>query len=260
MYKFISVETEGGVTTVTLNRPEVMNAIHIEMHLELQDAFDRFADNPKQVVCIVTGAGAKAFCAGSDLKSAVAAGGHPEYPKSGYAGLIKRFDCPKPFIAAVNGLALGGGFEIALACDLIIASKNASFGLPEPLVGAVALGGGLHRLPRQIGLKPALGMILTSKRIDAEEAFRLGLVNEVARQSSLMDVAARWADEILRGSPMSIFASKETVHRGLDEATLSDALENQENYSAFSAWRMSDDAIEGPRAFAEKRKPVWKGR
>lgn len=164
----ILVTQAGAITTVTLNRPAVMNAINAEMHYELQAAFDAFARDETQHVCVVTGAGDRAFCAGSDLKAAVR-DGHRDYPASGYAGLIERFDCPKPIIAAVNGLALGGGFEVALACDIIIASDTASFGLPEPLVGAVALGGGLHRLARQIGLKQAMGLILTSRRVSADE-------------------------------------------------------------------------------------------
>ena len=153
--EFITVATTDRVTTITLNRPEVMNALNPAMHVELQETFDTFAADPDQFICVVTGAGDRAFCAGSDLKAAVT-NGHRGYPKNGYAGLIERFDCPKPIIAAVNGVALGGGFEVALACDIIIASESASFGLPEPLVGAVALGGGVHRLARQIGLKQSI--------------------------------------------------------------------------------------------------------
>ncbi len=147
----ITSSVAGGVRTITLNRPEVLNAINADMHWELEEAFNAYAAAPDEHVCVVTGTG-RAFCAGTDLKAAVAEGRRP-YPPHGYAGLIERFDCPKPIIAAVNGLALGGGFELALACDVIIAAESASFGLPEPLVGAVALGGGLHRLARQIPLK-----------------------------------------------------------------------------------------------------------
>lgn len=257
--QFITVEGNGPVTIVTLNRPEVMNAINAQMHHELQAAFDAFAADAEQLVCVVTGAGDRAFCAGSDLKAAVA-DGHRDYPASGYAGLIERFDCPKPIIAAVNGLALGGGFEVALACDIIIASEGASFGLPEPLVGAVALGGGVHRLARQIGLKQAMGMILTSRRVSAAEGLRMGFVNEVVAADQLQATAARWCAEILRASPMSIRASKEAVYRGLDESGVAEAMRNQKSYPAFAAWAESDDAREGPRAFVEKRPPVWKGR
>jgi enoyl-CoA hydratase/carnithine racemase len=256
--QFITVETLDRVTKITLNRPEVMNAINSAMHHELQGAFDTFAADSEQFICVVTGAGERAFCAGSDLKVA-ARDGHRDYPKSGYAGLIERFDCYKPIIAVVNGVALGGGFEVALACDIIIASETASFGLPEPLVGAVALGGGLHRLARQIGLKQAMGMILTSKRVSAAEGLRLGFVNEVVPAADLQAATARWCAEILRASPMSIRASKETVMRGLDESGVEAAMKNQSGYPAYAAWALSEDAREGPRAFAEKRAPNWKG-
>jgi enoyl-CoA hydratase/carnithine racemase len=256
--QFITVGHADRTTTITLNRPEVMNAINAEMHHELQAAFDAFGADPDQFICVVTGAGDRAFCAGSDLKAA-SRDGHRDYPKNGYAGLIERFDCPKPIIAAVNGVALGGGFEVALACDIIIASDTASFGLPEPLVGAVALGGGLHRLARQIGLKQAMGMILTSKRVSAAEGLSLGFVNEVVPAEDLPAAAARWCTEILRASPMSIRASKETVMRGLDAGGVEIAMANQAHYPAFAAWAKSEDAKEGPRAFAEKRAPIWKG-
>ena len=256
--QFIKVETRNHVTTITLNRPEVMNAINQAMHHELQDAFDAYTADPEQRVCVVTGAGPRAFCAGSDLKEHAATGSKRIYPKSGYAGLIERWDLDKPVIAAVNGLALGGGFEVALACDLIIASESASFGLPEPLVGAVALGGGLHRLVRQIGLKPAMGLILSSRRVSAAEGLRIGFVNEVVPGDDLADAVSRWCQDILRASPMSIRASKQAAMRGQDEASVADAMRNQTTYPAWVDWQASHDAREGPRAFAEKRSPVWK--
>jgi enoyl-CoA hydratase/carnithine racemase len=257
--KYITTNTVQGVTTITLDRPEVLNAINPDMHHELEAAFNAFAADPQQHLCVVTGAG-RGFCAGSDLKQASAEGVHRAYPAHGYAGLIERFDCPKPFIAAVNGVAMGGGFELALACDLIIASETASFALPEPLVGAVALGGGLHRLARQIGLKQAMGMILTSQKVSAADGLRLGFVNEVVPAADLHAATARWCAEILRASPMSIRASKEAVMRGLDEAGVEAAMRAQARYPAFATWAASEDAREGPRAFAEKRPPVWKGR
>ena len=253
---YIEVSRLGPVTTITLSRPAVMNAINPEMHAELQVAFDDFAADPEQSVCVVTGAGDRAFCAGSDLK---VRDRHGRYPRNGYAGLIERFDLTKPVIAAVNGLALGGGFEVALACDIIIASANASFGLPEPLVGAVAIGGGLHRLARQIGLKQAMGLVLTSRRVSAEEGLRLGFVNEVTAPEDLGAATQRWCAEILRASPMSIRASKEAMMRGLSEPDVAHALARQATYPAYEAWWTSEDRIEGSIAFAEKRPPAWKG-
>ena len=254
----IRIDQAGGVTTITLARPAALNAITPAMHDELEAAFNAFAADPAQEICVITGEG-RGFCAGSDLK-AVAAGGHRPYPAHGYAGLIERFDCPKPFIAAVNGVAMGGGFEVALACDLIIAAESASFALPEPLVGAVALGGGLHRLARQIGAKPAMGMILTGKRVSAAEGLRFGFINEVVPDAELLETTRRWCAEILRCSPMSVRASKETMLRGLEEPSLAAAMAGQNSYPAFDAWRNSDDAREGPRAFTEKRPPNWQGR
>lgn len=255
----VEVTRAGAVTTVRLNRPDSLNALTPAMHDALEAAFDAFAADSDQSVCVITGTG-RGFCAGSDLKAIADGGGHRGYPAHGYAGLIERFDCPKPFIAAVNGLALGGGFELALACDIIIASESASFGLPEPLVGAVALGGGVHRLVRQIGLKQAMGMILASRRVDAVEGARLGFVSEVVPDAGLEAAVARWCAAILKGAPLSIRASKEAAMRGLDEPSLAAAMRNQADYPAFAAWHASDDAQEGPRAFAEKRAPVWKGR
>ncbi len=259
-HEFIEVERAGRVTTITLNRPEVLNAIHPEMHHELEAAFDAFAADDSQFIGVVRGAGDRAFCAGSDLKAIAQGSRDRAYPAHGYAGLIERFDLDKPLIAEVHGICLGGGFEIALACDLIVASDEASFGLPEPKVGAVALGGGLHRLARQIGLKQAMGYVLSARRIDAQRAFDLGLVNEVVPRAELAAATRRWCDDLLECAPLSLRASKEAMLRGLDEPSLEQAMQRQAGYPAFARWRAAEDTAEGPRAFAEKRKPEWQGR
>ncbi len=219
--------------------------------------FDDFANDPEQWVAIVTGAGDRAFSAGNDLKWQ-AAGGKRGWDGSGFGGLTERFDCDKPIIAAVNGVAMGGGFEIALACDLIIAAENAVFALPEPKVGLAALAGGLHRLPRQIGLKRAMGMILTARHVSAREGFELGFVNEVVPQGEALAAAERWAETICKNSPMSIRASS-SRHRGLG-VSLEQAMAEQREYPAVRALAASEDFVEGPKAFAEKRPPQWKGK
>ncbi len=256
--QYLEVSHAGHVTTITLNRPEVMNAINPGMHQELEDAFNQFANEDSQYLAVIQGSG-RAFCAGSDLK-AIAGGGRVPYPGHGYAGLIERFDLAKPIIAAVDGYALGGGFEIALACDIIIATNRSTFGLPEPLVGSVALGGGLHRLARQIGLKQAMGMTLTAERVSAGRGFEMGFVNEVTTPEDLATTVESWCQRILRCAPLAIAASKATIMQGLDEPGLEAAIGNQASYPAFHRWQRSDDAIEGPKAFAEKREPRWQGR
>jgi enoyl-CoA hydratase/carnithine racemase len=155
---------------------------------------------------------------------------------------------------------MGGGFEIALACDIIIASEAAVFALPEPRVGLAALAGGLHRLPRAVGLKRAMGMILTARRVSAAEGKELGFVNEVVPAAELMDAARRWAKLICELSPMSIRASKAAVLKGLDEPTLEAAIKGQNRYPEVAALFRSEDFREGPAAFAEKRPPQWQGR
>ncbi len=254
-YEFSKVEKDGHITIVTINRPDRMNALHPPANFELEKIFNDFAEDPDQWVAIITGAGDKGFSAGNDLRWQ-AEGNKIEVPETGFAGLTARYDLSKPVIAAVNGSAMGGGLEIALACDLIIASENAKFGLPEPKVGLAALAGGLHRLPRQIGLKQAMGMILTARHVPAQEALQLGFINEVVPQAELLDAARKWAAQIVECSPMAIRASKEVVMQGLNYAGVKEASAGK--YPAVSALFRSDDVVEGPKAFAEKRKPNWK--
>ena len=258
-YHFIAVDRDGPVTTITLNRPEVMNALHSPMHFEMDAALNDFAADPDQWVGVITGAGERAFSAGNDLKWQ-ATGGEMRSPPSGFAGLTSRFDLAKPLIAAVNGVAMGGGFEIALACDLIVASEAAVFALPEPRVGLAALAGGLHRLPRAIGVKRALGMILTARRVGAVEGKELGFVHEVVPAVELMAAARKLAADICALGPLSIRASKAAVFRGLDEPSLEAAIKGQGRYPEVAALFKSEDFVEGPLAFAQKRAPAWKGR
>lgn len=259
-YEFIKVTTAAHVTNIELSRPEVLNAINQQMHEELQSAFDDFARDDQQYIAVVRGTGERAFSAGSDLKAIAAAGKPNVYPKNGYAGLIERYDLNKPIIAAVDGVAVGGGFEVALACDILLATTRSRFGLPEPKIGAIALGGGVHRLARQIGLKKAMGLILSADIIDAEQGDRLGFITELVAPEALDDCVKKWCDKILQCAPLATRASKETVMRGLDEPSLEEAMRNQGSYEAFQTFFGSKDRHEGALAFAEKRPPKWLGK
>ncbi|UCE51451.1 MAG: enoyl-CoA hydratase/isomerase family protein [Desulfobacterales bacterium] len=261
IYELITVEKKDHLTIVTINRPDVMNAISPPVSAEMSAAFNEFSEDPEAWVCIVTGAGERAFTAGNDLKYQAEHGGEAvgketAKVKGGFGGITFRFDCFKPFIAAVNGFALGGGFEVALACDIIIAAEHATFGLPEPRVGMMAGALGVHRLPRQIPYHLAMGMILASRRITAQQAMQFGLVNEVVPLEDLMSTVENWATEIMKGAPLSIQASKEAAVKGL--GTPIDEL--PKSFPIQEAMYRSEDFIEGPRAFAEKRPPQWKGR
>lgn len=256
MYEYCSVEKADHIMTVTIERPDRLNALHPPANAELGEVFDDFAGDDDMWVAIITGRG-RGFSAGNDLRYQAEGGERVPMPR-GFGGLTSRFDLSKPVIAAVNGVAMGGGFEIALACDLIIASEKALFALPEPKVGLAALAGGLNRLPRQIGPKRALGMILTGRHVPAEEGLQLGFVNEVVPHDELMAAANRWAEQICACAPLSIRASKDVVYRSLDSASLKESMEAQ--YDSVRAMAKSEDFVEGPRAFAEKRPPEWKGR
>lgn len=256
MPEFCSIEANNHILTVTLERPERLNALHPPANAELGRVFDDFAADDDLWVAIITGRG-RGFSAGNDLRYQAEGGERVPMPR-GFGGLTSRFDLTKPVIAAVNGVAMGGGFEIALACDLIIASEQATFALPEPKVGLAALAGGLNRLPRQIGVKRALGMILTGRHVSAREGYELGFVNEVVPHDDVVAAAHRWAAQICECAPLSIRASKDVVYRSLDSASLAESMAAQ--YASVKAMAQSADFIEGPRAFSEKRKPNWQGR
>ena len=259
-YEFLTTEIDGHVLTVTINRPDVMNALHPPAHAEFDEVWNEFEKDENLWVGIITGAGDRAFSAGNDLKFQAQNGGKMDIniASSGFAGLTSRFDLKKPVIAAVNGVSMGGGFEIALACDLIVASTNAKFALPEPKVGLAALAGGMQRLPRQIGMKNALGMMLTGRHVSAEEGMRLGFVNEVVEPENLLASATAWAKQFEEGSPMSITATKHVAYVKFIEPDLEKSMSI--HYSAVKDLFSSEDFIEGPVAFAEKRLPNWKGK
>tara|TARA_Y100000991_G_scaffold137482_1_gene103662 strand:+ start:224 stop:994 length:771 start_codon:yes stop_codon:yes gene_type:complete len=256
MGEYSIVEKADHIMTVRINRPDRLNALHPLANAELGRVFDDFAADDDMWVAIITGEG-RGFSAGNDLRYQ-AEGGERIPTPHGFGGLTSRFDMTKPVIAAVNGVAMGGGFEIALACDLIIASENAKFALPEPKVGLAALAGGLNRLPRQIGPKRALGMILTGRHVSPEEGKELGFVNDVVPHDQLIDTAMDWAKQICACAPLSIRASKDVVYKSLDSASLRDAMEGK--YDSVKAMVSSEDFIEGPKAFAEKRAPNWQGK
>ncbi len=257
-YRYCRLERDGAILTITIDRPEVLNALNEAAHFELNRAFDLYAAESDLRVAIVTGAGERAFCVGTDLKEMARTGDYA-YPPGGFAGITKRFDLWKPVIAAVNGLCLGGGVEIVAACDLAIASDHAEFALPEPRVGLAALGGGaLQRLARQMPMKEAMWLVLTGKRIAADEARRISLVNEVVPRGTALERARAVARDLLDCAPLSLEASKQVMHQSVAEPDLAAAMRRR--YPAAERMLASDDAREGPLAFAEKRQPRWKGK
>lgn len=256
-YSYISVARENAITIITIERPEARNALNANAQRELSHAFDEFSEDADQWIAIITGSGDKAFCAGHDLKQQ-ALGGGIVLPETGFGGLTARWDLDKPVIAAVNGVALGGGFEIVLACDIVVASERAQFALPEPRVGLAALAGGMHRLPREIGMKRAMGMMLTGSHVSAADGLALGFVNEVVDGDPL-DAARNWAARMAECSPMSLRATKRAALAGFS-LSYRDAFESQEDLAAVQAMFASEDGAEGPMAFIEKRRPNWKGR
>lgn len=254
----INVEKRGRVTIVTMDRPEKRNALDAAAQAEMAAAFDDFQADPEQWVAILTGAGDQAFTAGHDLATPAPEG--PEgLPAAGFGGITARFDLEKPLIAAVNGAAVGGGFEMALAADIVIAAETASFALPEVKVGMAALGGGILRLPRAIGHQRAMGLMLTGRRISAREALDMGLVTEIAPTGQALDVALRWAETLLAASPLAIRATKAVALACANEP-IETAMTRQWTLPAIGRMHESEDAREGPSAFFARRAPEWTGR
>ena len=261
----IRFERDGAVALLTIDRPKVHNALDVETSDALLDAWLRFFDDDALRVAIVTGAGERAFCSGADLSgvgdfytkltSAERLRRSERLP--GLGGITRNLVMDKPIIAAVNGYCLAGGLEIALACDLRIASETASFGLPEVTRGIIPGAGGTQRLPRLVGPERALDLILTGRRIDAHEAVRIGLVSRVVSSSELREQALRLAALIAENGPLAVRAAKAAVWRGLD-VSLEEGLRLEQLLA--EPVRQSEDAQEGPRAFLEKRKPKFKGR
>jgi crotonobetainyl-CoA hydratase len=255
------VELRGHVMIVTLNRPKALNAVNAAMTRAVADALER-ADNDREIrALIITGSGQRAFCAGADLK-AVARGEQltpPGYERFGFAGYVAHF-IRKPTIAAVNGFALGGGTEIALASDLVIAAESAAFGLPEVTRGIFAAAGGAFRLPQQLPWKIGLELLFTGDPIDAATAQRHGLVNRVVPDEQVLPTAIALAQRIAQNAPLSVQASKQLAYGALDDRLPGEDDRWAQN-NAVTEWLMSsEDAKEGPLAFAEKRQPVWQGR
>jgi enoyl-CoA hydratase/carnithine racemase len=250
-------ERRGNVEIVTINRPEARNAINGGVSKAMSQIMDELADDPDCWVVIVTGSGEKAFSAGMDLKAfSSGEGGDIIGASGGFAGLTQR-DFPKPIIAAVNGSALAGGFEIMLSCDLVVAAAHATFGIPEAKRGLIAGAGGLIRMPKRLPMAVALELAMTGDPIDAERAMALGLVNKVVPAESLLSEALELADRIAANAPLAVRYSKSVMKRA---AELPESEGWAINAEAVGVVFSSADAMEGPIAFAEKRPPNWQGK
>jgi len=261
VYEFVKYEKSGKIAIVTINRPEVLNALHPPSNEEFVEIWLSFEQDPDARVAILTGAGDRAFSTGFDLKWAASHGlSAPATKALPFAGLAYRPDdsappaLTKPIIAAVNGLALGGGTELALACDLIVASDQATFALTEAKLGLIPLGGGVHWLPRHIPLKRAMALLLTGNRLSAREAFGLGLVNEVVPHGDLLSAADDLAHRIIRCGPLATRAIKQAVYEGL---ALPYEVAQRRRYTIWDEWARSGEGAEGIAAFSEKRPPNW---
>jgi len=260
----IEYRTEGKIAIWTINRPEVLNALSPQLVAEWTSTLIEFRDNKDLWVGVVTGAGEKSFCTGLDLRGGPGGGSppaggappRPAAPPAPQATLVRGLELWKPLIAAVNGYAFGGGFEIALACDIRIASENARFGLTEVTLGLIPGWGGSQRLPRMVPFGKAAELLLMGKRIDAQEALALNLVSKVVPLKDLMPTAMEWANQICQCAPLAVQAAKEAMMRGIDMTLLEGLkLESEVGRKVTS----SKDFAEGRKAFAEKRKPNYTG-
>jgi enoyl-CoA hydratase/carnithine racemase len=250
-------ERRGHVEILTINRPEARNAINGAVSKAMSSAMDELADDDDCWVVVVTGSGDKAFSAGMDLKAfSTGEGGDIMGASGGFGGLTQR-DFPKPIIAAVNGSALAGGFEIMLSCDLVVAADHAMFGIPEAKRGLIAGAGGLIRMPKRLPIAVALELAMTGDPIDAERARALGLVNKVVPGSEVLNEAIALADRIAKNAPLAVRYSKSVMKRA---AEVSEAEGWKINGEAVGIVFSSQDAMEGPVAFAEKREPNWQGK
>jgi enoyl-CoA hydratase/carnithine racemase len=255
----VGFEVRDHVATVTIDRPDVLNAIDLATEAELQRIWTDLEQRRDVRVVVLTGAGERAFCVGADMKNPSTSG--LEYwaraRPGGFGGIALRDSLTLPVIARVNGFALGGGFEMVLGCDIVVACDEASFGLPEPLVGRLPLDGGMTLLQRQIPHRLAMGMLLTGQRIDAARALDWGLINEVTPRVGLDAAVARWVAQILACAPLSVQAIKQVVRT---TGSVTPAQAQSMRLPALVAALQSEDSQEGVRAFQEKRKPAWKGR
>lgn len=258
-YQNILTRKPGGIGWITVNRPEKLNALNIATVLELRSAFQDFLDDAEVRVVILTGAGEKAFIAGADIGEFLGLneGGAKEYAKRGQDVTILIEHSRKPVIAAINGYALGGGTEFALACHIRLASENAKMGQPEVKLGLIPGFGGTQRLARLVGKGKAMELILSGRTIDAKEACDIGLVNRVVPLAELAGACEKLASEIMANAPLALQYSIQAINRGLDQS-LEDGLQTEE--SLFGRSFTSEDSQEGTKAFLEKRKANFKGK